>query len=160
MNDNRPFALLALLAIVLLGCGFTFFFIGARLINSELTSTRTDLSLTPEEKNNCGRHTYQLEEELSYHSSSMDEDSGVKKVITKFYGITMTTSIHDLEFTKVAVNEYESLRGRISQYSNIDRHVNTITFTVNGFTEHYAYEGPEGNLIDCWIDTYTITDLR
>jgi hypothetical protein len=120
------------------------------------STTCTDLSLTPEEKANCGTHTYQLEEKLTSYCSTMDLDTGVRNITTKFSGNTMTTSIHNWEFTKIATNEYESVRGKISPTSNINRHVNTITLTMNGFTENYAYEGLDGNLIDCWLDTYTI----
>lgn len=159
MKEKWLFALLALLAVVLLVCGVTFLFIGARLIIDQVASAPcADSSLTPEEKANCGTHTYQLEEELTSYCSTMAEDSGVKNVTAKFSENTMTTSIHDWEFTKVARNEYESVRGKLSPTSNIDRHVNTITLTMNGFTENYAYEGLDGKLIDCWVDTYTIIE--
>jgi hypothetical protein len=118
--------------------------------------TCADLSLTPEEDANCGTHTYQLEEKLTSYCSTMDVDNKVIDVKTFFSGNTMTTSIHDWEFTRKAENEYEHTGGKISSISNINRHVHTITLTLNGFTENYAYEGPEGNLIDCWLDTYTI----
>lgn len=119
--------------------------------------TCADLSLTPEEEANCGAHTYQLEEKLTSYCSKMDEDHGVKNVTTEFSGNTMTTSIHDWEYARTAANEYEHTSGKISSTSNINRHVHTIRLSMNGFTEHYAYEGPAGDLIDCWLDTYTRT---
>jgi hypothetical protein len=139
-------------ALLLLACSA-----GTKLVTDRVASACSDAKLTPEELANCGPHTYELEEKLTSNCLAMDEDRGVKQIVTWFSGDTMTTSIHDWQFTRIAANEYESVRGRSSPSSNIPRHVNMIRLTTDGFTENYAYEGPQGNLIDCWLDTYTIT---
>ena len=117
----------------------------------------TELRLTPEEAANCGTHTYQLEEKLTSYCSNMDAENKALDVTTSFTANTLTTSIHDWEYARTADNAYEHTGGKISSDSNIHRHVHTIMLTLEGFTEHYAYEGLDGNLIDCWLDTYTIT---
>ena len=116
-----------------------------------------DQRLTPEEAANCGKHAYQLEEKLTSYCSTMDVDNKALDITTSFSADTMTTSIHDWAYARMAANEYEHTGGKISSDSNINRHVHTITLTLEGFTENYAYEGTDGNLIDCWLDTYRIT---
>lgn len=156
MNKKWLYPLLALSALFLFACCVALFFIGARVVTSRASSTCGDTGLTPEQKANCGTHSYQLQEKLTSYCAIMKEDSGVKNITTEFSGNRMTTSIRDGLYIELAANEYESIRGKLSPSSNINRHVYTISLTTNGFTENYAYEGPQGNLIDCWLDTYTL----
>ncbi len=144
-------------AVVLLACCAALVFVGARVLAGQAAPTCSDASLTPEEKANCGIHSYQLEEKLTSYCSIMKVDNGARIVTAAFSGNTMTTSIHRWVYTRIGANEYNSVLGKLSPTSNIDKHIYTIRLGLNGFTENYAYELPGGKLIDCWLDTYTIT---
>lgn len=125
------------------------------IVTDTATTTCTDSNLTPEEKANCGTHTYEITGTITSYCSIMPVNTGTIDLTTIFSGNIMT-SIHTWQFTKIATNVYEYVRGKTSPTSNVNRHVNTITLTLNGFTENYAYEGPKGELFDCWLDTYTL----
>ncbi len=158
MDKKWLVPLLALAGVLVLACCVVLFLVGATVITNRTISASTcgDAGLTPEQKANCGTHSYQLQEKLTSYCAVMKEDSGVKNITTEFSGNRMTTSIRDGPYIEIAANEYESIKGKISPSSNINRHVYTISLSANGFTENYAYEGPQGNLIDCWLDTYTL----
>ncbi len=157
MDKKRLVPVLAASAVVLLACCAALVFAGARVLTGIADATCGQASLTPEEKANCGMHTYQLQEKLTPACTIMKLDQGTRVVTTGFSGNTMTTSVRAGAYTKIALNEYNLVLGKLSPTSNINKHVHTIKLGLNGFTENYAYELPGGKMMDCWLDTYTLT---
>ncbi len=147
----------AVAALLVLGLCVAVVLAGGWLMAGRAAAACSDGSLTPEEKANCGLHAYQLDEKLTSYCSKMTAESGARTVSTRFSGDAMTTSLHNWPLTRIATDAYEAVLTKPYPSSNINRHAYTIKFNMNGFTENYAYEGPQGTLIDCWLDTYTLS---
>lgn len=117
------------------------------------TLSCSDTRLTPEEQVNCGTHSYQKTATKTSYCSIMELNNGNVDVTISFSGSTIT--MRDSQYTKISTNIYELVEGKTSATSNINKHVYTILFNLNGYEERYAYEGSAG-LIDCWLKTYTL----
>lgn len=113
----------------------------------------SDSSLTAEEKINCGIHTYNKIRTVTSFCTTLSTDSKTVDVEFIFSKDSVTRGTN--QYSEIDTNSYRMEQGKLEPDSNIDRHVYVITFSHEGFSVDYSYEGSVG-LIDCYQEIYTL----
>lgn len=117
----------------------------------------SDSRLTPEEKANCGTHTYSLAETLfpACDSTTNYEPPPAEITLTVSFGKDFFTFGGSKFYLRIGNNQYQLKYDAVTLDNLPITHIFTSIFTADGFIKHYAYIAYDGTTRDCHEIIYT-----